>query len=248
MRPDKAIQKLKDLRMEAAHPEDLRRSGDGGESWKSRVRAVVVRSLGSGHHLVAQLDDNHYSLSAWSSGTPDSAWNKAFVSGVQRAVGYIEAAIYELELIDGDEEPIDDRAFDPELWAHVKGLVESEDWGKIPSQVSIFVEHQLRTWAGLGADAYGKRLYGAVLADSGELRLGETRPEWEGWRSLGIGFSSAIANVDRHRRQSRADARKYAIGVLGVGSLLLTQIRFQHAALISDREAEASRNQSMRGQ
>jgi len=42
---------------------------------------------------------------------------------------------------------------------------------------------------------------------------------------LGIGFVQAIRNVDPRRIQSRNDAHRYAIGVLGLGSLLLTQFR-----------------------
>lgn len=237
MRPGKAIEKLQELKAEATDPENLKRTGDGGEGWKSRVRAVVARSLGNGHDLVKKLDDNSYSLSAWSDRTPDSAWTRAFAGGVKRAVGYVDAAIYELQLIDRDEEPLDDRAFDVELWEHVKGLVEAEDWSKIPSQVSIFVEDQLRTWAGPDAGSYGKGLYANVLGDSSELRLGGTRAEWEGWRSLGVGFVGAVGNANRHRRQTRSDARRYAIGVLGIGSLLLTQVRHEHEELIMEREA-----------
>lgn len=234
MRSEIAIQKLEDLKEEAADPIRLYHEKDEGESWKSRVRGMIARSLGNGHHLVKQLDDNRYGLSIVFSGTTDQEWAQAFAGGVMRAVGYIDAAIYELELPTADA-PVDERAFDPELWDHVKGLVESEDWTKIPSQVSIFVESHVRTWAALGNDTYGKGLYAKALADDGELRLGDSKPEWEGWRSLAVGFASAIGNVDRHRLQSRGDARRYAIGVLGLGSLLLTQLRHQHAGLIDER-------------
>ena len=48
------------------------------------------------------------------------------------------------------------------------------------------------------------------------------------WLALGIGFTAALGNADRHRIQQRDDARRYAVGVLGVGSLLLTQLRYEH--------------------
>ncbi|MGP6175356.1 TIGR02391 family protein [Corynebacterium sp. A21] len=57
---------------------------------------------------------------------------------------------------------------------------------------------------------------------------------FEGWRSLAMGFTQALSNVDRHRLQRRDDARRYAIGVLGLGSLLLTQLRYEHSELIED--------------
>jgi hypothetical protein len=236
MHPEVAIQRLKELKAEAANPVQMYRTGDRGEGWKSRVRAVVARSLGPGNDLVSKLDENSYGLSAWFAGTPERAWVDAFARGVNTAVGYIEAAIYELELLQGDDEPVDQRSFDPELWDHVKDLVGSEDWGKVASQTTIFVEDKVRTWAGLNSDMYGKGLYTAVLANDAELRLGKNRGEWEGWRALGAGFAQAIGNVDRHRIQDRQDARRYALGVLGLGSLLLTQLHYEHDELIEERE------------
>lgn len=223
---DKAITALEQLKLDAANPMTLRQSPDGGASWKANVREVVCRSLGSDHDLVDKLDKNRYSLSAWSSGTPNSYFDDAFVAGIHRAVGYIDSAIYSLGL--SADEPIDETAFDPELWRHVAGLVESEDWAKIPAIVAIFVESALRTWAELDHGTYGKAVYVNALADAGPLRLGSRSGEWEGWRSLGIGFAQGVGNVDRHRLQSRDDAKRYAIGVLGTGSLLLTQLRHQH--------------------
>jgi hypothetical protein len=49
-----------------------------------------------------------------------------------------------------------------------------------------------------------------------------------------MGFAQAMGNVDRHRIQQRQDARRYAIGVFGLGSLLLTQLRYEHSDLIED--------------
>jgi hypothetical protein len=39
----------------------------------------------------------------------------------------------------------------------------------------------------------------------------------------------AVGNAVRHRIQLRDDAKRFAMGVLGAGSLLLTQLRHQHA-------------------
>ncbi|MDF2093614.1 TIGR02391 family protein [Knoellia sp. 3-2P3] len=236
MRPALAIQKLQELKDEASNPSGMY-ADDFGEGWKSRVRGVVARSLGAGHHLVKKLDDNSYSLGFFSSSTPDSAFRDAFTSGVRRACAYIDAAVYELELMQGEDDPVDERAFDAELWDHVRGLVETDDWDKIPSTVCTFVEDKVRTWADMGTDTYGKGLYGAAMGDAGELRMGKGKGEWEGWRALGIGYAQAIGNVDRHRLQRRSDARRYAIGVLGLGSLLLTQLRYEHQDLIEEREA-----------
>jgi hypothetical protein len=59
----------------------------------------------------------------------------------------------------------------------------------------------------------------------------------EGWRFLAVGFASALGNVDRHNIQDRADLKQYALGVLGLASLLLTQVRFTHPAVVAAGQA-----------
>jgi Protein of unknown function (Hypoth_ymh) len=154
----------------------------------------------------------------------------------------IDAAIYDLSLsVSSATEPVDEHAFDPELWARVKREVEEEEWDKIPALVEVFVEDHIRAWAGDprgrdGQTLFGKGLFGTVLADDSEYRLGDEKGEWEGWRALGVvGFTQAISNVDRHNVRDRAYARRYAIGVLGLGSLLLSQMRHQHAERLHAR-------------
>jgi hypothetical protein len=45
-----------------------------------------------------------------------------------------------------------------------------------------------------------------------------------------------VGNVDRHRIQRRPDQRPYVMGVLGLGSLLLTQVRREHPDRVLDAE------------
>lgn len=122
--------------------------------------------------------------------------------------------------------------------------MEDEDWGKVASQTAIFVEHTIRTWSGdpqsgKGEALVGKGLMAKVFADDSDWRLGARAGEREGWRSLAIGFAQALSNVDRHRIQQREDARRYALGTLGLGSLLLTQLRHEHGELIEDVQTGA---------
>lgn len=93
---------------------------------------------------------------------------------------------------------------------------------------------KVRRWAGLDGGVVGKGLYAAALADNAELQLGSRGGEWEGWRMLGMGFAQAVGNVDRHHIQDRPDARRYAIGALGLASLLLTQLRYQHSEITDE--------------
>jgi hypothetical protein len=152
---------------------------------------------------------------------------------ISRGKAVLKVALDTLSTRAVTAEPIDRASIDPELWTHVERLVADEDWAKIPAAVAIFVEDRIRTWAGEptgkdGAALTARPLYGKALADGGPLMLGSQSSEHEGWRALGTGMALAIGNVDRHRRQQRNDLRRYAIGVLGLGSLLLTQIRHQH--------------------
>ncbi len=148
----------------------------------------------------------------------------------------VDAAIYALELAKDEPEPVNPASFDLELWEHISGLVSAGDWGKIPASTATFTEHKIRQWSGSGEDRYGKGLYGYAFADDGPLRLGATKPEWEGWRSLAIGFAQAISNVDRHRIPDRTDLRQYAIGVVGTASLLLVQVHKEHPETIAQTE------------
>ncbi|MEH0110008.1 TIGR02391 family protein [Tersicoccus sp. MR15.9] len=240
MRADKAIGALEALKEEAS----TRQVMGGGEhwtSWKGKVRGVLVAALGKDDHLVDRFDKVRYSLGMWSTSTPDRYFEQARQSGIRNACGVIDAALYHLRLQVTDDEPLDLRSFDPELWEHVRHLVEDGDWGKVASQTAIFVEHRIRTWTGepsgkQGEALVGKGLMAHVFGDSSDWRLGSRAGEREGWRGLGMGFAQALGNVDRHRIQKRDDARRYAIGVLGLGSLLLTQLRHEHGDLIEDRQ------------
>jgi len=227
------VTELETLQAEAANPASIR-AEPGFTTWKAKVDAALVRAHGPDHLSVKAFRDIRYNPGVYVSGSGDEPFIRAHRTGVQQAVGLIEAAIYELKLhIADDTEPVDVRAYDPDLWDHVKKLVEDEEWGKVASQTAIFVEDRVRAWAGHpkgkdDSELVGKGLHARVFADDSEYRLGRTRSEWEGWRALGMGFAQAAGNVDRHRIQQRDDARRYAIGVLGLGSLLLTQLRYEH--------------------
>ena len=65
------------------------------ESWKCRVRAVITRSLGDGHDLVGKLDRNSYELGVWT-------------DRIASACGYIDAAIFELQIDDEERLEVKD--------------------------------------------------------------------------------------------------------------------------------------------
>lgn len=243
MRADRAIAALEALKEEAASQQVMNGS-EHWTAWKGKVRGVLVAALSKEDHLLDRFDSVRYSLGVWGTRTLDYHHDQARHSGIRDACGVIDAALYQLRLQVEDDEPVDLRSFDPELWEHVKQLVEDGDWGKVASQTAIFVEDRIRTWAGepsgkQGEALVGKGLMAHVFGDSSDWRLGSRTGEREGWRGLGMGFAQALGNVDRHRIQSRDDAQRYAIGVLGLGSLLLTQLRHEHGDVIQDLQTGA---------
>jgi len=232
MRGQTAIDNLTQLKAEAEQGSIGSRSGDFS-AWKSKVRSVLTRALGKDHHILVAFDGIRYSLSMWTDSTPSSDFDQAFQRGLQRACGVIDAAIFELEDAGTSDDAVDETAFEPELWSHVQTHIQNEDWQAVASQTAIFVEDRVRQWCGdpkgrNDETLVGKGLFAKVFADDGQFRLGKEPGEWEGWRGLGMGFAQALGNVDRHNIQRRDDAKRYAFGVLGLGSLILTQLRYQH--------------------
>jgi hypothetical protein len=233
MQAQRAIEVLTELKEEADQRGiELRPSGKFS-SWKGRVRSTLIRALGKDHHLLTGFENVKYSLMAFSTGTPDSSFERAFLGGLQKASGIIEAAIFELQEDGTSDDAVDETAFDPDLWSHVQTHIQNEEWQKVASQTAIYVEHRVRTWCGdprgsNGQALVGKGLFADVFAPAAQYRLGKEPGEWEGWRGLGMGFAQALSNVDRHNIQKRDDAKRYAFGVLGLGSLILTQLRYQH--------------------
>lgn len=230
---------LRELREEASTAEVMN-GGEGLTEWKAKVAGVLTSALGPDDGIVQRfrLMKFSYQGPAWS-GMDRTVYTTSRHARIRDACGLMAAAIHQLELEAETDEPVDEHAFDADLWAFVRALVEAEDWGKVASQTAIFVESRVRDWAGdpkdkSGEGMVGKTLFLHVFADDSDWRLGARAGEREGWRFLGMGFAQALGNVDRHKVQRRDDARRYAVGVLGLGSLLLTQLRWEHGDLIEE--------------
>ena len=234
MKPKIAIIALESLKTQAeTDPMGLFPEGPR-VAWRSKVMSVLEKAQSN---QLSPFSAIRYGL-MWDA--PAAAWERAFRNGLSQAIGLIDGAIYELTLLlEENDEVVDGGLFDPELWEHVKGLVESKDWGKVASQVSIFVESHVRTWAGHpkskgDGELVGKALFANVFGDGSDYQLGNQAGEREGWLLLGMGFAQALGNVDRHHIMTRKDAKLYAVGVLGLGSLLLTQLRFEHNDILKN--------------
>jgi hypothetical protein len=225
-----AIQRLTQLREETG----ATATDHSVNSWKTRVRSVLALSLGESSHIVQEFDGIWFTVGVYYDGQPESDFAEARTGGHESALGYIESAIYELGLIGGEQDVVQAESYDAGLWEHVRRLVESQDWNNLSASVAIYVEDRVRTWADLPNTLVGHGLYARAFANDGALRLGISAGEWEGWKQLAMGLAQGVGNANRHRVEARADARKYGLGVLGLGSLLLTQIRWEHPNVVND--------------
>lgn len=229
-----AISALEELKVEAEANPDSLLSNATREMWRAKVMSVLEMALGKDEQILSAFSAISYGVIFYTSSTPRMVFDNAIHNGILQALGQIDAAIYKLNLMSGEEDVLSsDDAVDAELLAHVRGLMEDQDWGKVASQVAIFVENHFRTWTGhprskTGEELVGKALFAQVLGKESEYRLGNQAGEWEGWLFLGMGFAQALSNVNRHHIHQRDDGKRYALGILGLGSLLLTQLRFQH--------------------
>jgi len=145
------------------------------------------------------------------------------------AMEILDTLSWEVERRAPEPSPINETSIDSELWEHVRVLVENGQWDKVALQACVFLESTLRTWAGISpGDVKNSVDVFKTAMSPDKFRLGATDAEEQGWRQLATGFSMALRNASGHRIEDRDDAKRYAIGVLGTASLLLTEIRHVH--------------------
>lgn len=69
--------------------------------WRQKTDVTLRNTLGDANPLYESFTNIAYSLSVWTSGTPDSAWERAQARGVRQAIAILEAAKLEVELSGG---------------------------------------------------------------------------------------------------------------------------------------------------
>jgi predicted nucleotide-binding protein len=100
----RAADELRKLRRQADTPE-VQRSGAEHKAWKAKVAAIMQEGLGKDSGTLQEFNKLRYSVGFWS-GAPGEAQRDAqfFAKRVRDAVGFIDAAIYQLELQDDSSE------------------------------------------------------------------------------------------------------------------------------------------------
>ncbi len=229
MDPVVAIERLRALDAEAAQ---FPHQGAITEltSWFGRGRSILRRSLGPEHHLSQQ-----FALVKWPPPTylPEN-FRRDVLRNLPAMRGVIDAAIADLEMLAGEAPVADESGVDAELWEHIAPEVSAEAWGKVASQTVIFTEDRIRKWAGRPPGEVGKDLAIAIFGGSGQFQMGQTPGENQGWQLYAQGVAQALRNVDAHRIQNRPDHKRYAMGLVGACSLLLTQMRYEHGNRFRD--------------
>ncbi len=222
------------------------------QTWKRKTRIDLCQIVGEHDHHVREFDHIRFTPAvgySMSEAERNRHCRESFEDGRARAAGLLNGVLHLAEAAPsakvGASLVCAPGSIDADLAEHLRNLLRDEDWSKLPTQTVVFVEGTVRQWAELSLDVIGKDLWVQVLhPDTGKYPLGETPGEKQGWLQLGIGFSSALRNPNVHRIGERQDAKTYALGVVGVASLLLTQLKYQHSESIrraGQRPEEATR-------
>jgi hypothetical protein len=189
----------------------------GFDLWRHKLFALIGEILDPHHSLAIRAASIRWDTSSqprglgmWSVG-PDP--KQRVVQVKQTASEIIEALRWELNRRTPDSAPFSDATIDPELWEHVRGLVDAGDWEKVAREAAVFVEDKLRTWASVPASVTGSvNVFKAAIGNNGFLlpKAGSSS-EQQGWQQLASGFALALRNPSGHQVRHRDDAERYAL-------------------------------------
>ena len=103
MQPTRAVRELLKLVNDAQNDPRVRAATPTHEQWKASVRAVMERALGTDASVLRDFNDVRYHIGVYT-GAPGEAEADAeyFAAQVDSALAYINAAVYELNLTEGD--------------------------------------------------------------------------------------------------------------------------------------------------
>ena len=73
--------------------------------------------------------------------------NQSGVNAKRMLLEIIESLRWEIVRRMPATDPFSESTIDPQLWAHVQGLIAAADWEKVAREAAVFVEDKLRQWA-----------------------------------------------------------------------------------------------------
>lgn len=209
----------------------------GFETWHHRMNKVIREVTGDNSGLEIQFNGLKWGerspsvarqrLNSFNgrSSSLDQASFAAFNNAKRISEEIISTLKWEINRRQNDEISLDNGYIDVELWEYISSLVKSEEWDKVALSTTVFVENKLRTWANISSDVKGSVEIFKMSVGKDKFQLGDNSSEQQGWQQLATGFALALRNPNGHKIEEREDVKKYALGVLGIASLLLTEIR-----------------------
>lgn len=184
--------------------------------WKHKLYALIGDVLNANHALAIRLS---------------SVENRSATDAKRMLLGIIESLRWEVGRRMPVTDPFGGSTIDPELWIHVQGLIAAADWEKVAREAAVFVEDKLRQWAKVPSSVTGSvNVFKAAVGPNGFVLPKNTAQssEQQGWQQVAAGFALALRNPSGHQINHRSDAERYALGVLGMASLLLTEVRHEY--------------------
>ena len=104
LQPARAIAEIRKLIDEATADPRIQQEGPEHDRWNASARAVLQNSLRAPSDTLQQFKDVDYYIGVYT-GAPgeDERDRRYFADQLRRALGILEAAIYELSLAEGDD-------------------------------------------------------------------------------------------------------------------------------------------------
>ena len=94
---DRAVGLLKKQKEQIADLQRQERFSPAFKKWKRDTQVVIGKIFGDGSKAQADFDGIHYSLSMFSTATPDSAFQEAYVEGLAAAAAVVDSCVAEIE-------------------------------------------------------------------------------------------------------------------------------------------------------
>ena len=93
----KAMERLRKVRREIPELKRIRRDSHAFEKWRRNAEVAIANAFERESSHVADFKMIRYSLSAFTSGTPDSEFQAAYVRGLNSAASMLESMLDEIE-------------------------------------------------------------------------------------------------------------------------------------------------------
>lgn len=104
MKRERAIQKFRDQIDQAGSLKSVRRYGTDFKKWQRDTEIAIEKIFGEKTRHINDFQSISYSLGAFSSATPDSEFQQAYVRGLDRAQAILQSFIDEIEEYGFEEE------------------------------------------------------------------------------------------------------------------------------------------------